>query len=164
MPVSTTYASTVTSVETLDTNVPAAAANAKTITQSGFNTAHNLNSATAVPVTKDVYFNATLVAGALTIDLRTLTGTNDLAVDFNGLKVQVAKFKAKTTNAGAVTIAKGASNGSTFMGSAWSFVLAPGQEVTFYGNDAAPDVSATVKTIDLTGTGTDVVETTLIAG
>ena len=164
MAVDLTYGVQVTSVETLDVNVPAASASDKTVTHSGFNSSQSLNASTVVPVTKCAYLEKALSSGAGTIDLTAVTGTGGMTVDMTGLKVQVLKIKNKTTNANPITIAKGATNGWTGFGSAWTVTLAVGQEVTFFGNDATPDVSSTVKVLDLSGTGSQVLEVAIVAG
>jgi hypothetical protein len=43
-------------------------------------------------------------------------------------------------------------------------ILSPGDEVTFFKKDTAPDVDSTHKTIDLAGTGSQALNVELIAG
>jgi hypothetical protein len=76
------------------------------------------------------------------------------------------KFKNKSTNANAITIAKGASNGYTGFGSAFSVTLQPGDEWTFKGNDNAgvTDVGSGAKTLDVSGTGAQVLQFHIVAG
>lgn len=165
MAVTLQWAMTATSTEVLTGNVVAAASNAvKTVTHAGYNGGATLTSVTTPPVTKNAYFLKAMSAGAGTIDLRALTGTNDQAVDLNGLKVQVAMFKNPSTNANSITIVGGASNGYLLFGTAGSVVLAPGQAVMFYGHDALPDVDATHKTLDISGTLAQTLECSIVAG
>lgn len=164
MAVNVTYASTVTVEETLATNIPAAAAANRKVTHTLFNTSASLTSATTVPVTQVAAFEQSLTDGAATIDLTSLTGTNGSTVAMTGLKVQILKLKAKSTNANVITASEGASNGYELAGDGWKVALAAGQEVTIYGNDAAPDVASGAKTIDLAGTGTQTLEVMIVAG
>ena len=162
MSIQTTLQMVVNTVETLTVNVPAAQ-NTSSITQSGYNSNYTLPNG-SVPAVECAYFEQALSGGVASIDLRNLSGTNGRVIDLNGLKVQVVKFKAKATNANPLTVTVGASNGYLLAGAAWKVVLQPGQEVLFYGNEAAPDVGATAKTIDLSGTGSQSVEVVIIAG
>lgn len=167
MAVTVTYEVKLQTVETLSTNVPAAQAGASSITHSGYNHAQTQYNATPVggiAVTECAYFQKDLSAGAGTIDLTALTGTNGRTIDGTGLKVQFFRVKALAANANPITLAEGASNGYALMGAAWSIILAPGQEFTLKGNEATPDVGATDKIIDLTGTGTQGLQVTIILG
>lgn len=164
MSVALTYASTLTAVETLETNVPAAQSNLKSVTHSGYNTSASLTGATAVPVTKCAYFEQALSSGSATINLAALAGTNGATVDLTGLKVQAIKFKAKAANANPITLTEGASNGYELAGNGWTVVLKAGQEFVFYGNEQTPDVASGARTIDLSGTGSQSVEVSVVAG
>jgi hypothetical protein len=163
MSVSVAYSTLVTSTEVLTGNtVGTSTAAARTISHANYNTTSALTSLTTPPVTTCAYFLKTMSSGAATIDLRALVGTNDVAVDLNGLKVQIAKFKNPSANA--ITIVGGASNGYLLFGASGSVVIQPGAEITIYANDASPDVSASTKTLDITGTTTQSLQCTIIAG
>jgi hypothetical protein len=162
MSVAVTYGFTATTVETLATNVPAASS--PQVTHSGYNTSGTINGTSTVPATQCAYFSKALSSGAATIDLTALTGTNGATVDLTGLKVQIARFKNPAANANSITVTFGASNPYLLGGSAWKVILAPGQQVMFFGNDAAPDVDSTHKTIDIAGTGSQALEVSIIAG
>lgn len=164
MAITVTFQSLTTVAEEIANNADSLASNAKTVTHSAFNTAATLNAGSTPPATLNAQFVQALSNGAATIDLTTLTGTNGKVVSGSGLKVQVLKLKAKGTNANVITAAKGASNGYELAGAAWSVALMPGQEVTFFGNDATPDIAAGAKTIDLAGTGTQSLEVVVIMG
>lgn len=164
MSVAVTYGSTVTTAETLATNVPAASSNGKTVTHNGYNSSKSLTGATTPPVTQAAYFLKALVAGAGTIDLTALVGTNGAAVDGTGLKVQVAKFENPSTNANPITVTFGAANPYLLGGAAWKFILQPGMEITVYGNDATPDVGGSTKNIDIAGTLTQALKCSIIMG
>lgn len=156
------YVSNMTVVETLTTNVPAAST--PSVTHNGFNTTQNLNSGTTPPVTQVAAFIQLLSAGAATIDLTALTGTNGSSVSGSGLKIQAIKVIALGTNANPVTLKFGASNPYNLMGSAWQVALSAGEEFLFFGNNAAPTIGGSAKTIDLSGTGTQGVDVIIVMG
>ena len=104
-----------------------------------------------------------LTAGAATIDLTALTGTNGAAVDFTGLKVQAAKFINPVGNA-AMTITFGATNPYLLGGTAFKWILSAGQELLVYLNDASPDVASGAKNIDISGTLAQSLTCVLVAG
>jgi len=165
MTVTATYKSEITAVETIDgTAAPFAASSDKTITHNGLNTNLTLASNSSQPVTTQVSSEVALVSGAKTLDLTALVGTNSGAISFSGLKVQLAKFKNKSTNANTITLTIGASNGYALLGAGWEITLQPGQEATFFLNEQAPDVGGSAKTIDVTGTGSQVLQMQLVAG
>lgn len=143
-------------VETLTTGV--ATVSSPTIT-------HNVLGATKTlsPATKIVSFTKAMSGGAGTIDLTSLTGANG-SVDGTGLKVQWIWFKATTGNANDITIKEGASNGYALAGASWQVILSADQEFGFIGNDNTPDIGATDKTIDLSGTLAQSVEVVIIMG
>lgn len=160
---SVSWASQITVVETFTGNYIASADN--TATTNGLNETGTLTASTSVPVIKHVAYQKTMSGGAATIDLTSQPGINTAeTIDMTGLKVQLAKFRNLATNANNITVAKGASNGHTLLGASWEFTLAPGQSVTIYGNEAVADVAAGVKTIDITGTGSQVLEIQMVAG
>lgn len=160
---SLTYKSWVKGVETLGSTPAALDASAK-VTHTEFDTEVALTGTTTVPVSKCAYFEQALTAGAATVDLTALVGSNAGAENMTGLKVQAAKFIAPATNTGPITVAVGASNGYNLLGANTEFAVSPGQEVTILGNDATPDVGASAKTLDLTGTGTEKLQIAIVAG
>lgn len=152
------YGATV--IETLETNVPAAPS--PQIVHSGFVQAGTLRATTTPPVTKAACFQQALSGGAGTIDLRTLTGTNGLTLDGNGLKVQIFEFINTATNG--VTISAGASNPYNLFGASFSLALAAGESIRYLGHDTSPDIGSSSKTIDLAGTGTDSFSVEIVMG
>lgn len=152
------YASQVTVTETFVLD----AAPSPQVVYSAFNTSVPLSATTAVPVTKKAFDTVALVTGAKTLDFTALNDDLLGSIDLTGLKIQI--FKLYNLGAAAMTVAKGASNGYTGFGSSFSVVVPPGGEVVFYGAEGAADVSGSVKTIDITGTGTQTFELTVIAG
>lgn len=162
MAVSVTHESKVTVVETLATNVPAAATNGKAVTHTGFNRSHAMNASSTPPATKCSFSQPALSGGAVTINLAALTGTNGATVDLTGLKVQ--SITIKNNGANVMSFTEGASNGYALLGASFLFALQPGQEITLYGNDATPDVAAGDRTIDVTGTGAQSFDLGVVAG
>jgi hypothetical protein len=160
MAVQSTYRSDITVQETLATDVEAASA--PTIIHSGFNTKQILNATSSPAVTKQIQRTLSMTAGALTINLASLTGTNGLAVDFTGLKVQ--HFKFINPGANPITFTFGASNPYLLLGSGWKIIVPAGGEVAGKLNDQPPDVDSTHKNIDVSGTGTDSFNIILVAG
>jgi hypothetical protein len=152
MSVSTVYESNVTTTETLSTGVPAASS-ARPLLHNGFDTSVTLDSTTTPDETATNYSTATLSGGAATINLASLTDVNGATKDLTGKKVRWLKIKNGGSNS--VTVSKGASNGYTGFGASFSMEIKGGGEVTIYcaGNGVA--VAAGVRTLDLSGTGTD---------
>lgn len=127
-----------------------------------------LTASTTVPVTKVYTDTISLVAGAATIDLTSLTGPGGTAVTFDGLKVQLVRITCPTGNSGGITFAVGAANGYNLFGadnvSAERVEIMPGGAELRYTPDNGEDVDATHKQIDVTGTGTDSFNIELVAG
>lgn len=168
MSVTCTFKSQVDVVETLETNVPAMASGAS-ISHTGYSTSKALSATGSVSqgaITKCAIFSKALSGGSATIDCTSLTGTNGATVDLTGLKIQVMKFKNPSTNANTISVTKGASNGLgvTTSGTSFTVPIAPGAEWTYYGNESTPDVGSGAKTFDLSGTGSQTLEVTLLAG
>lgn len=116
----------------------------------------NTLTATTTPDVEETAFNETaLVAGALTLDLTSLShqlgGTKTAA----GKKLRGVYFENKSTNAGNMRIKTGAAAGHLPVGSQWDFNLAPGDTACFYYTAAADVTNASNDTIDIAGTGTD---------
>jgi len=163
MSVEVTYESKVTVKETLEANIDSLGSD-KSITHTQFNTAQSLTGSTTPPVTKVAAAVVALDAGAKTIDLAALTGTNGVTVNGTGLKVQVLKFKNKSDSANEMSIEPGESDGYDLGGSDMKVTMQPGQEVTIYGNDASPDIGASDKELDLAGTGAQECELMIVMG
>lgn len=124
-------------------------------------------SSTTPPVTKSAMTAKTMSSGTATIDLTAMANDSDGAtVDFSGLKVCCLTLTNPSSNANAITIAEGASNGFELNsgGTAWTVTLDPGDSVQFLLNESTPDVSGTKKTIDITGTGSQVLNIGVTAG
>jgi len=163
MSVNVNYQSKITAVETLEANIDSLGTD-KQVTHNQFDTTKTLTSSTTPPVTKIAAFPQALTAGAATIDLTSLLGVNGAAVSGLGLKVQILKIKNKVGSANPISIAPGAANGYDIFGADFKVTLQPGQEATFYSNDATPDIGAEDKTLDLAGTDEQECEITIVMG
>jgi hypothetical protein len=158
------HESKISVVETLEGEFVSPGDNTVTVNQ--LSETFNLTAATTPPVTKHSAFEIPLVAGAVTIDLTSLPGLNGEAgaVNGTGLKVQSIRFRNKSTNANLITVTEGASNGYELAGNTWKLGLLPGQSTQMFGNDATPDIAAGAKTIDVTGTGAQILEVHVVMG
>jgi hypothetical protein len=106
--------------------------------------AYTFSAGTAITV---VQTTATLSGGSLTLDLTASPYSG-------GVKVPIrAFFLNPASNANNITIAKGATNGYTGFGSTFAITLAPGESCQL---NALTALSGSVKTLDLTGTGSQV--------
>lgn len=110
-----------------------------------------------IPATQQWQDENTLSAGARTIDLSSLTfGNFSTAKNFTGLKVQLFKFIASSSNTDNIQIVDGGTNGYLIFDSASSHVQVPaGGIVMYYAPEGLADIDATHKTIDLTSADAD---------
>ena len=150
-----------TAIETLDTGVDFAPTPA--IVHSDLNLITTLNASSTPPVSMASYQQYALVAGALTIDLRALLGVNDEVQDANGLKLQTIVIRNPTSN-NPITVTTGATNGFPLFGGTNSVVIPAGSTIGFYVPEGLADVSATDKTIDIAGTGTELFDVGITLG
>lgn len=157
--VSAAYALKCDATEQLDS---APGANSPQITHNKYSSSGTLTPTSTVPGTKVVANRYALVAGAKTLDLTALVGTNGVTVDGTGLKLQILKLK--NVGANRMTFAQGGSNAYQVGGANFTIPLEPNQEVLLFGADLNPDVSGTVKNIAVTGTGTQEFEVVLVMG
>ena len=118
--------------------------------------------------TPDVEFvyhgTVAMSGGAATIDLTALTNAKGETIASTGKKVRAIYIVPTSTNANAITVKVGASNGYTLFGAAWSVILAADQYLLAYLGVSAPDVASGVRTIDLAGTTTQSVELLIVFG
>jgi hypothetical protein len=139
-----------------------------TITINGLNETGTLNASSSVPATKVASGQLTMTAGAATLDLTALVNTASAGqtVTHTGLKPQIMILRNLSTNANNMTVGKGASNGwsPVAAGTTWSLPLAPAQSHMFLLKDLAIDVAAGAKDIDVAGTGSQILEWTIVSG
>lgn len=161
--VSVAWAMDCTVTEVLANNVGSNSTAAKrTVTHDAYDESGVLTGATTPPATATANFLLTLSAGAATVDLRALTGTNGATVDGNGLKPQIVRVK--NLGANPITITEGASNGHDAFPATTGLEIPAGGIVQLYFNDAASDIGATDKTWDVAGTGAQTSEWTIVLG
>lgn len=161
MAVNVAYRSMVTVTETLGNNTDSLAEAKRVVIHDEFNTAEALTSLS--PVTKVAAFVQALSSTTATIDLCDLTGTNGATVSGAGLKVQV--FKMKNLGDNVMSITFGGTHPYEMMGSDFKVELQSGQEFTFYGNDATPDIASdSADKMDLVGTGVETCEIMIVMG
>ncbi len=136
-----------------------------TVTINGLNETATYNASSAVPVTKVASFRVTLSSGLGSINLAALPGaTADETVVGTGLKPQLVKFRNLATNANTITIVEGASNGHALLGASFSITLAPGQSILAFLDEAAQDVASGDRLLDITGTGSQILEVVIVLG
>lgn len=122
---------------------------------------------TSVPCTQRWADTVSLSGGTVTIDLTALSNGNLPTKDFTGLTVQFIKVRNPSTNANNITVADGAANGYLIFGDASGQVtIPPGMTVMFgaVATEGLAAVSATVKNITVTGTGSQAFDIQIVAG
>lgn len=158
-----------TVLEVLGAGVEASDTSGARITHNQFNKSISLTGTTSVPVSKVASFRKALSGGSATIDLTSLTQANGAALDATGLKLQALLAVAVSGNTSAVTLEKGATNGYELMGGSWSIRVFPGEPglpgfALIHTGEDAPDIGPTAKTIDLSGTGSESVDISMVFG
>lgn len=165
MSVTVTLTQQLTVAETLTTGVPGALAAKAVITHDQFNiTSKVLNSGSSPAASQASVEVATLSSGALTLDLTALPATNGATHDNTGLKVCAAWFGNPAANANPITVTFGASNGYLLLGSAWKFILKPGDSIGPIFVTGAPTIGSSAKNIDLAGTGAQTLNYSIVTG
>lgn len=134
------------------------------VTFDGGNVDAALTATTTPAITAHAVGQQALSSGVATLDLRTLTGLNGVAVDLNGLAPRAVLFENPETNADAITITTGASNGYTGFGVSYLETLQPGAKSLRWLDATGTAVSGSVKTLDLAGTGTQALNYQIVAG
>lgn len=143
----------------------ASAAN-RAVVHDQFNHSAILTGSTTPPVAKMASFRTTMSDGAASIDLTALTGTHGATIDFTGLVVHALLVKAVSTNGASLALAKHGTNGYSLNSSTtWLMSLHPGAAQLYVSAaDTGEAVDATHKVIHVTGTTTDAVDVTILAG
>jgi len=119
----------------------------------------------STPDAELVYFGTqAMTAGALTIDLTALTNSEGATIASTGKKVRAIFMVPTSTNTAAITLTEGAANGYELGGNTWKLALTDEQFAFIYLGADAPDISASVKNIDVTGTGTESIRLGIIFG
>ena len=163
MAVSVPWTMGISTVETLTGNISSAPDATRKVTHTEFNEGSTLSATTTPAATTQASFILTLTAGAATVDLRTLTGTNAATVDGNGLKVQLVRVK--NLGANQMTIKVGAATGHTGVFAATNgHPLNSGGVLMIYTNASGDTIDATHKFWDVTGTASQTSEWTIVMG
>lgn len=162
MSIQTALRMDLTTSERLDANTGGLAANAQPVRYSGYDFDKTLNATSSPAATKSAFFLLTLTAGAATINLAALTGTNGATVDGTGLKVRAFRFRPLGANG--MTVVPGASNGIDLFGAASSVTVPTGGCLLQYFANGSPTVASGDRTLDVTGTGTETAEVSIILG
>lgn len=124
------------------------------------NPATPLSPSSTPAVTKKYSDKLTIGGSPTTLDLTSIGGE-----DWTGLKVQGFRAYAPATNSGDVTVEPNASNGyDLFKIATGEIGIPPGGHVEFLYPEGLADVGASDKSIDISGTTSDVLEFILIAG
>lgn len=165
MTVSATYSAILSIRETLTDNVPAASAANRLVTHTQFNKTSTIDGDSTPEATLVASFETTLAAGVATIDLTALVGTNDIAVDGTGLRVQAMRIVAKTANTAFVSITDGAANGYDGFGTGYFQAFNAVANALIETQDGGTDISGTNKNLDLASTDADaIVEVSILLG
>ena len=164
MSITATYSSRLSVIETIEG--PFVSPTDPGFTTDQLSLTESKDADTTVPVTKHVGSNFTLSSGTATINLAAVVTPASGTVDMTGLKLQYMKLRGHPDNANVITAAKGASNGYGLgpTGATWTFPLGPDQEITLRGDDGNPDVASGARTIDITGTGAQVLQVQMVFG
>ena len=164
MSISVDLQAVLTVVETLSGSRPFAVDAKARVTHDQLNIEKTLGAGTTPPATKVAAFQKALSAGAATIDLAALVGTNGAALDGTGLRVQAILLKNPATNANAITVAIGASNGYDGLGADFSITLQPDAHALIFANNSGGYIGPTKKTLDLSGTLAQVLDVIIVMG
>lgn len=159
MPFALDYATKHTLTRMFDTNATDAGQ-----VNTPFDTLVSLDASSTPDITEGGLVQKAMVAGAATLDLTSLADVLGRTFSLSTLKPRSIKVKALDANVGAITISKGATDGYTGLGAAFSLTLPAGAEQTVYLGESGTAVSGTVKTLDLVGTGTDGIQLSISAG
>lgn len=128
-------------------------------------TSGTLTGSTTVPATTVWGDKRQLAAGTDTIDLTALVEGNLPNKDLTGLKLQLIKLKATSTNTAVLTVKPAATNGYEFGATNDEITLHPGGAVLLFVPDLAPDVAAGAKDITVTSSDADAeYEILIVAG
>lgn len=105
-----------------------------------------------------------LTDGTATIDLLSLADTEGNTIATTGKKVRAIMISPTDGNTGAVTLTEGASTGYELGGNTWSLALSDGDWALIYLGASAPTISASLKYIDISGTGTESIDLIILFG
>ncbi len=119
---------------------------------------------TTPPVTQVWSDRIALVAGAFTLDLTALVGSNLPTLDLTGLQIQILQISTPEANASNILVFPGVSNDYDLMTPNLLLNFLPGDFNLMVLNGTQPVVAPTNKEIDFSGTGTDEFDILIAAG
>lgn len=143
--------------------LPAAAEGARTIRHAGLGLTQVMQTGSAPDAESVSAFKIT-IDGTDNIDLTALPATLGGTLDATGKKVRALYLVAGSANVAAITIGDGASNGYELAGNTWKVALTGGQRALLYAAAGAPDVGASAKMIDVSGTNGDTLDVVVVVG
>ncbi len=106
----------------------------------------------------------TLSSGTYSLDLNALSNTEGTTISSTNKKPRAIKIKAASGNANVITVSKGASNGYTGLGSSFSYALLAGESFLGVFGTSVVDITASVKVLDFTGTGSQTCTIIIVMG
>lgn len=135
------------------------------VPHAGFNHRILLDGGTTPDLTAGAYQEVAIGGGGTgSIDFTNLL-LNSAVVTLSGKQFRAVMLFAPDTNAGDVTVTKGAANGYDGLGGSFSIVLKPGMgQLVFWTLDNATAVGGAAKILDLAGTSGDTVQLSAGAG
>jgi len=138
----------------------------RTWNHNGLNHSDNYSGSSTVSIDQIVPIDIDLTGSPITVDLTNAPKTGGrTAEDHTGLKVIGLLLNAPTGNAGAVSMAPGASNPYPLFGTAKDIEIAPGRVLAFMEQTVGlAAVSSSVKSIDFDGTNGDHIDGLLFLG
>lgn len=145
----------------------AAQGTAATILWSALNNSVNLSGTSTPPVSLVAGGAVALSSGAKTLDLTALTGlgTGAATVNMNTKKIVAILFSNPATNANAISMVPGASNGYNWDNSTGAKItLQPGATQLVYCFSTAPAIGGSAKTLDFAGTSAQPFNIVLVGG
>jgi len=155
--------SSIFATETLD--LPGSSS--PTVKLDAFKLTQSYNADSTPAASAIVSFVVTLTAGAATINLVALPGTQG-TLDATGLKIRDFWFRNRredgSDNSNPVTITPGASNGYNIFGSASGLMTLQPGDVAHWTPMYAQTVASGDRNIDLAGTGTDSFQCVILLG
>lgn len=149
-----------------------ASAAQRTIAVTGADLSVSLDGSSTPKVESPPIVRRVTISGTTTIDLTAAAGVSlplaaSRTVDATGKRLVAMRLSCPTTNAGAVNVAPGASNGYALLGSGNDVDVRPGETLIAITSGVAsgkPVVSGSAKNIDITGTTNDVILVELYFG
>jgi hypothetical protein len=169
MSVVVTMANLLTTRETLSPSLnPSLLPGYNVVRHGEFDVSQTLNAQSIPPAQQIASFTLQLVSGSYTIDLTNLPGTNGDPVNASNQQIQC--LRVNCTGNAQMTFAPPGVNGYPLFGNTGNsfnpltFPHNFSVQFSATGNTSLPDISPTAKLINVSGTGNDVAQVTIITG